>query len=737
MKRQARIGAAIQTVLEQLLRQPRIDGGGADPDQNGEGVGVQGLGGPHDQRAIGAQTRRDQAAMRPGGGQDHRRGQTLGRGVLVGQDDQGGALARGDLGLVADAIERLTQSGAGAVALGRNRIGAVDHRGRAVGDDAQQALIHAGGQDRAVQDEDLGLGLVLGQDVAQVLEAGLQAHGPGFAQGVDGRVGDLAEVLAEVVGQGARQAGQDGGRGVVAHGADRLLAVADQGVQQQVQILAAETGGDLAADQGLADRGARLGSGADDGLQIDHVVEPVRIGLGGGEGVDGLMLVVEAAMLQIDGDQLAGADVQAALDAALGQGDQTGFGAGQQQAVHSFHGAQGAQAVAVLAGHDPAAVDGAQGGGAVPRLHHRVAVGVEGAVLGLHHHVVRGPGLGHQQGLGQGGGAPGADQNLEHIVQRRRVRAARLDHRLDLMVAVAEGRGRHADLVGAHPVQVALKRVDLAVVGQHAEGLGQLPLGEGVGRVALVEDGVAGDDGGVVQVVIQLAQQLGADHALVDDGAGRQGAEVEAVQTRRLHRLFDAAATQEELALQFLDLHAFRRGQHDLLDLGPGGVGADADDGQVHRRLAPAVDVEARADGLGLDDGAGVVLGAQVGARQEDLADRDGAGTQGLADGAHLGREEGLGQFDHDAGAVAGQAVGVDRAAVGHGLQRLDGHVDDLAPGLAVDGADQTHAAGVAFRRRVIGAAFDQPGAVGFILGQPVGLRCVGHAAASSVRARR
>ncbi len=458
--------------------------------------------------------------MCPGDSQDHGRGQTLGRGVLVGQDDQGGAFAGGGLGLVADAVQGLTQARARAVIFGGQRIGAVDHRGRAVGDDAQQALVHAGGQDRAVQHEDLGLGLVLGQDVAQVLEAGLQAHGPCFAQGVDGRVGDLAEVLAEVMRQRAGQAGQDGGRGVVAHGTDRLLAVADQGVQQQVQILAAETGGDLAADQGLADGGARLGSGADNGLQIDHVLQPLLIGLGGGQGVDGLMLVIEAAVLQIDGDQLAGADVQAALDTALGQGDQTGFGARQQQAVHGLDGAEGAQAVAVFARHDPATVDGAQGGGAVPRLHHGVAVGVEGAVLGLHHHVVRGPGLGDQQGLGQGGGPPGADQNLEDIVQGRRVRTARLDHRLDLMVAVAEGRGRHADLVGAHPVQIALKRVDLAVVGQHAEGLGQLPLGEGVGRVALVEDGVAGLDRGVVQVVIQLTQQFGADHALIDDGAG-------------------------------------------------------------------------------------------------------------------------------------------------------------------------------------------------------------------------
>ena len=38
------------------------------------------------------------------------------------------------------------------------------------------------------------------------------------------------------------------------------------------------------------------------------------------------------------------------------------------------------------------------------------------------------------------------------------------------------------------------------------------------------------------------------------------------------------------------------------------------------------------AQGLGLDDGAGAVLRAEVGARQEDLADADRAGTQALTE---------------------------------------------------------------------------------------------------------
>ncbi len=49
--------------------------------------------------------------------------------------------------------------------------------------------------------------------------------------------------------------------------------------------------------------------------------------------------------------------------------------------------------------------------------------------------------------------------------------------------------GAKIALARAHPVEVAAQGVDLAVVGQVAERLGQLPRGESVGAVALVHDG--------------------------------------------------------------------------------------------------------------------------------------------------------------------------------------------------------------------------------------------------------
>ena len=52
-----------------------------------------------------------------------------------------------------------------------------------------------------------------------------------------------------------------------------------------------------------------------------------------------------------------------------------------EQAVFGARVAQRAQAVAIEAGDSPAAVEHGERRGAVPRLHHRVAIGVERLVL--------------------------------------------------------------------------------------------------------------------------------------------------------------------------------------------------------------------------------------------------------------------------------------------------------------------------------------------------------------------
>ncbi len=178
----------------------------------------------------------------------------------------------------------------------------------------------------------------------------------------------------------------------------------------------------------------------------------------------------------------------------------------------------------------------------------------------------------------------------------------------------------------------------------------------------------------------------------------------------------DAATQQIQRPLQRLALQPVGGGQHDLLDLGPGGGGALAQHLDARRHLAPAVQPEPGGQNLALDDGAGNLLSALIQTRQEDHADGQRTGARLMARIADLGVEEGARQADQYARAVAGLAVSIDRAPMPDGLQRLEGQIDDHAARSPVDGGDQSDTAGIALRARVIGMGVDQALSVGLIL---------------------
>ena len=162
---------------------------------------------------------------------------------------------------------------------------------------------------------------------------------------------------------------------------------------------------------------------------------------------------------------------------------------------------------------------------------------------------------------------------------------------------------------------------------------------------------------------------------------------------------------------------------HDLLDLGPRGVGLLADHRDVDRHLAPAVDRVAEAQDLGLDDGAAALLRAEIGARQEDHADRDAADLRGLAARiAHVVAEEVLRDLDMDAGAVAGLAVGIDRAAMPDRLQRIDAGHHHVAPRLAVERHDEADAAGVDLLGGIVAVGGGEAGDAGTIVADVLGV---------------
>ena len=218
--------------------------------------------------------------------------------------------------------------------------------------------------------------------------------------------------------------------------------------------------------------------------------------------------------------------------------------------------------------------------------------------------------------------------------------------------------------MAAHPVDVAEQRVDLAVVREHAERLRQAPGREGVRRIALVVDREIGDEPVVEQIRIERGQLLGEEQPLVDNRAAAQRADVEIGDAFHQDRLLDAAANDVEIDLKLAVVDAAGVLHHDLLDFGPRRVGLRADHLDVHRHLAPAVDAVSEPEDFGLDDLAAALLRGDVGPRQEDHADGKPAVARLVAGAPDMFLEEFLRNLQMNSGAVAGLAVGIDRAPV-------------------------------------------------------------------------
>jgi len=89
--------------------------------------------------------------------------------------------------------------------------------------------------------------------------------------------------------------------------------------------------------------------------------------------------------------------------------------------------------------------------------------------------------------------------------------------------------GLEQRLPAEHPVPVAADGVDLAVVRDQPERLGQRPGREGVGGEPAVHQGDRGGEPLVGQVREEAGQLGGGEHPLVDQGAGGQRREVQLV----------------------------------------------------------------------------------------------------------------------------------------------------------------------------------------------------------------
>ncbi len=193
--------------------------------------------------------------------------------------------------------------------------------------------------------------------------------------------------------------------------------------------------------------------------------------------------------------------------------------------------ARRAQAVAVERRADLPPVGEGDRRRAVPGLHQRGVVLVEGPALGVHQRIA-GPGLRDQHHHRVGQRIAAGQQQLERVVERRRCRSRGRDQRPHLVEVRPQQRRFHRAPAGVHPVDVAALGVDLAVVGDEPVGVRQLPGREGVGGEPLVHQRHRRLRQRIGQVVVEGAHLVGEQQALVDHRAAGERRHVEVGQAR-------------------------------------------------------------------------------------------------------------------------------------------------------------------------------------------------------------
>ena len=248
------------------------------------------------------------------------------------------------------------------------------------------------------------------------------------------------------------------------------------------------------------------------------------------------------------------------------------------------------------------------------------------------------------------------------------------------------------------PVEVPAQRIDFAVVGDHAEGVRELPLREGVGREALVDHRERGGAAGVLKVAVVDADLGGKKLPLIDHGSRRTRADVELAAVPQLQiGDGDGAPLSDDVELSFERIRHENVGAvpdeylpyHRLLLAHDGRHRHVAVDGHV----APAEDHLAFCAHRTLDFFlTGVARGFL--ARQKHHPDAVFAGGRKLhALVHHVVAIELIRNLNEDASTVALQGIGADSAAVAQVLQNLERLTHDAVALLALDVRDKADAA--------------------------------------------
>ena len=150
---------------------------------------------------------------------------------------------------------------------------------------------------------------------------------------------------------------------------------------------------------------------------------------------------------------------------------------------------------------------------------------------------------------------------------------------------------------GVEPIDIALNRIDFPVVDDVAVRMGPGPAGEGVRTETGMDESHGRCKIEVREIEIKVPQLDGGQHALIDDGPGREAGNIEIralFLAGRNDFLFCQLADDVELAFKVhLRFQGIGAADKDLQKVRPRRLGNTADQAFVDRYVAPAQDGQA------------------------------------------------------------------------------------------------------------------------------------------------
>ena len=397
----------------------------------------------------------------------------------------------------------------------------------------------------------------------------------------------------------------------------------------------------------------------------------------------GVCIEQHPATPRINDQHLAGSQTSQALDLAGIEGDRACLRCGGDDAIGGDRVGKRPQPVPIENGTDGRTVREHESGGTVPRREESGRLTREGNGPGRPIRA-KSVGLG-QQRRQRGRDAPaGCDEQLDGLVERGRIGAVPVDDRSAVQDGRQQSRGVGVTGTAANLNPVAADSIDLAVVGDDPERLGESPGRVSIRCVALMEGGKCHAPAGR-EVWVERRQLVTRDEALVDDRPTRARRNREVGNAVAGGAAVDPATGQEQAALEgpvrdrpptrgdrtgheHLEERGprrARRGPEDRWigrdDTSPGGHQPNFSEGCLHERHCSGA--------------------AHPWARQEQLED---PGTRSDARPAAQSRgqmhDQRCVERQGDPGAIGRCTVGPERAAMAQGRQPREGEREHAIP---------------------------------------------------------